>query len=75
MEYQYLLSKEYINISRKESIDLFETRGIVFIINTGHLFGISYSGVSHAVESIKLKQSKSRQLQTQFEQFNLLFKL
>ena len=41
----------------------------------GNLFGISYSGVSHAVKSIKLKLSKSRQLKTKFDRLNSLFKL
>ena len=41
----------------------------------GKLFGISYSGVSHAVRSTKLKGSKNPPLQTQFDRFNSLFKL
>jgi transposase len=41
----------------------------------GNLFGLSYSGVSHAVKSVKLKLSKSRQLQIKFDQLNSLFKL
>ena len=41
----------------------------------GKLFGLSYSGVSHAVKSIKPKLSKSRKLQTKFAQLNSLFKL
>jgi len=41
----------------------------------GKLFGLSYSGVSHAVKSIKLKLAKSRQLQNKFDQINSLFKL
>jgi hypothetical protein len=41
----------------------------------GSLFGLSYSGVSHAVKSAKLKLVKSRQLQTKFDQLNSLFKL
>jgi hypothetical protein len=41
----------------------------------GRLFGLSYSGVSHAVKSAKLKLSESRQLQTKFDQLNSLFKL
>ena len=43
--------------------------------NIGRLFGLSYSGVSHAVKSAKLKLAKSRQLQTKFDQLNSLFKL
>jgi predicted nucleotidyltransferase len=39
------------------------------------LFGMSYSGVSHAVRSVKLKPAKSRQLQTEFDLLNSLFKL
>jgi hypothetical protein len=39
------------------------------------LFGLSYSGVSHAVKSAKIKLPKSRQLQTKFDQLNSLFKL
>ncbi|MBW2428124.1 MAG: transposase [Deltaproteobacteria bacterium] len=41
----------------------------------GGLFGLSYSGVSHAVKSAKLQLAKSRQLQTKFDQLNSLFKL
>ena len=41
----------------------------------GSLFGLSYSGVSHAVKSAKLKLAKSRKLQTEFDQLNSLFKL
>jgi hypothetical protein len=41
----------------------------------GNLFGLSYSGVSHAVKSAKLKLSKSQQLQTKFDQLNSLFKV
>jgi len=41
----------------------------------GNLFGMSYSGVSHVVRSVKLKGAKSRQLQTKFDQLNSLFKL
>jgi putative transposase len=43
--------------------------------NIGRLFGLSYSGVSHAVKSAKLKLAKSRQLQTKFDRLNSLFKL
>jgi len=39
------------------------------------LFGLSYSGVSHAVKSIKPKLAKNRKLQTKFDQLNSLFKL
>jgi REP-associated tyrosine transposase len=41
----------------------------------GELFGLSYSGVSHAVKSIKSKLKKDRQLQMKFDQLNSLFKL
>jgi hypothetical protein len=41
----------------------------------GHLFGISYSGVSHAVKSVRHKPVKNRQLQNKFDQLNSLFKL
>ena len=41
----------------------------------GNLFGMSHSGVSHAVRSVKLKPAKRRQLQTEFDQLNSLFKL
>jgi hypothetical protein len=41
----------------------------------GNLFDLSYSGVSHAVKSAKLKLAKSQQLQTKFGQLNSLFKL
>lgn len=41
----------------------------------GNLFGLSYSGVSHAVRSAKLELAKNRQLQTNFDQLNSLFKL
>jgi hypothetical protein len=41
----------------------------------GDLFGLSYSGVSHAVKSVKLKLSKSRQLQIKLDQLYSLFKL
>ncbi len=39
------------------------------------LFGLSYSGVSHAVKSAKSKLAQDRQLQTKFDQLNSLFKL
>jgi hypothetical protein len=41
----------------------------------GILFGLSYSGVSHAVKSVKPKLAKNRKLQTKFDdpQFQLLF--
>ncbi|MCP4629292.1 MAG: hypothetical protein GY850_38175 [bacterium] len=41
----------------------------------GKLFGLSYSGVSHAVKSVKSKLAKDRQLQAKFDQLNSLFKL
>ena len=41
----------------------------------GGLFGLSYSGVSHAVKSAKLKLSKRRHLQAKFDRLNSLFKL
>jgi hypothetical protein len=41
----------------------------------GNLFGLSYSGVSHAVKSAKLKLSNSRQLQIKFNQLYSLFRL
>jgi REP element-mobilizing transposase RayT len=40
----------------------------------GSLFGISYSGVSHAVKSAKRKLSSNRQLQMRFNRLNSLFK-
>ena len=41
----------------------------------GHLFGLSYSGVSHAVKSAKIALSKRRKLQAKFDRLNSLFKL
>jgi len=41
----------------------------------GSLFGISYSGVSHAVKSITNKPPKNRRLQIKLNQLNSLFKL
>jgi REP element-mobilizing transposase RayT len=41
----------------------------------GELFGLSYSGVSHAVKSIKPKLAKDRQLQRKLDRLNSLFKL
>ena len=41
----------------------------------GELFGLSYSGVSHAVKSIKSKFAKKRRLHTKFDRLNSLFKL
>jgi len=41
----------------------------------GNLFGISYSGVSHAVKSAKINLSKNRGLQSQVNRLNSLFKL
>ena len=41
----------------------------------GELFGLSYSGVSHAVKSVKIKLAKDRHLQRKFDQLNSLFKL
>ena len=43
--------------------------------NIGRLFGLSYSGVSHAVKSAKLQLAERRQLQTKFDRLNSLFKL
>jgi hypothetical protein len=43
--------------------------------NIGRLFGLSYSGVSHSVQSAKLKLSQSRQLRVKFDQLNSIFKL
>jgi hypothetical protein len=41
----------------------------------GELFGLSYSGVSHAVKSVKPKLAKDRRLQTKFDQLDSLFKV
>ena len=41
----------------------------------GNLFGISYSGVSHAVKSTKHKYLKSRKLKKKLDQLNSQFKL
>ena len=41
----------------------------------GKLFGLSYSGVSHAVKSAKSKLAKDRQLQAELDQLYSLFKL
>jgi REP element-mobilizing transposase RayT len=41
----------------------------------GNLFGMSYSGVSHAVKSVKLNLAKRRLLQAKFDQLNSLFEL
>ena len=41
----------------------------------GELFGLSYSAVSHAVKSVKIKLAKDRHLQRKFDQLNSLFKL
>ena len=41
----------------------------------GHLFGLSYSAVSHAVKSAKITLSKRRQFLVKFDQLNSLFKL
>jgi REP element-mobilizing transposase RayT len=41
----------------------------------GELFGLSYSGVSHAVKSVKAKLGKERHLQKNFHRLNSLFKL
>ena len=43
--------------------------------HVGSLFGLSYSGVSHAVKSVKPKLAKNRKLRTKFDQLNSLFKL
>jgi len=40
----------------------------------GKLFGLSYSGVSHAVKSVKSKLPKDQQLQTKFDKLNSLCK-
>ncbi len=40
----------------------------------GRLFGLSYSGVSHAVKSVKPKLARNRKLQTKFDQLNSLFR-
>jgi hypothetical protein len=44
-------------------------------VQIDNLFGLSYSGVNHAVKSAKLKLSNSRQLQMKFNQLYSLFKL
>jgi REP element-mobilizing transposase RayT len=41
----------------------------------GRLFGLSYSGVSHAVKSVKSKLAKDRQLQIKFDRLNSLLKV
>jgi REP element-mobilizing transposase RayT len=41
----------------------------------GELFGMSYSGVSHAVKSLKSKLAKDYELQTKLDRLNSLFKL
>ena len=41
----------------------------------GELFGLSYSGVSHAVKSLKSKLAKDYELQTKLDRLNSLFKL
>jgi len=41
----------------------------------GRLFGLSYSGVSHAVKSAKTKLAGNKQLQIKFDRLNSLFKL
>jgi len=41
----------------------------------GSLFGLSYSGVSHAVKSVKYKLAKNRNLRAKFNQLNSQFKL
>jgi len=41
----------------------------------GNLFGLSYSGVSHAVKSVKLNLKNRRLLRNKFDQLNSLFKL
>ncbi len=41
----------------------------------GHLFGISYSAVSHAVRSIKSKMQHDRNIVAKFKQLNSQFKL
>ena len=41
----------------------------------GNLSGLSNSGISHSVKSVKLNLAKRRQLQTKFDQLNSLFKL
>ena len=41
----------------------------------GKLLGLSYSGVSHAVKSVRLNLAKRRKLQTKVDHLNSLFKL
>ena len=41
----------------------------------GKLLGLSYSGVSHAVKSVRLNLAKRRKLQTKLDHLNSLFKL
>ncbi|CAB1063902.1 hypothetical protein D1BOALGB6SA_8687 [Olavius sp. associated proteobacterium Delta 1] len=41
----------------------------------GNLFGLSYSGVSHAVKSVKPKLAKNRKLRAKFDHLNSLFNL
>jgi chromosomal replication initiation ATPase DnaA len=41
----------------------------------GHLFGISYSAVSHAVRSIKRKMQQDGNIMAKFKQLNSQFKL
>jgi len=43
-------------------------------VQIGELFGLSYSGVSHAVNAVKSKLAKDQQLQTKLGQLNALFK-
>jgi hypothetical protein len=41
----------------------------------GHMFGLSYSRVGHAVNSARIALSKNRQLQMQIDRLNSQFKL
>lgn len=41
----------------------------------GRLFGLSYSGVSHAVKSVKPKLARNRKLKSKFDQLNSLCRL
>lgn len=76
--------KDFVQAARLSGADKDKRDILLYIIwraghlrneQIGHLFGISYSAVSHAVSSIKARLKKDQKLETKLNHLNSLFKL
>jgi REP element-mobilizing transposase RayT len=76
---QHFVQTERVTGVDKEKRDLLVyllwTAGGLSNAQIGHLFGISYSAVSHAVRSIKGKMQRDGKVAAKFKQINSQFKL